>query len=588
MSETVIRSVAEFQEQLQGFESEGTDFLYRGQADVKWKVECSAARRLNRDPTKPIEDQLINLLLVGYLESRIERAKKRNFLPPGFNADSSDLELLAQLQHYGAATGLIDFTSNPLVALWFACNESYARDGAIFLLPRSATKKVDDSSDLKKKIQSFYEKDEIWSWKPPLRGNRIGAQNSVFVLGVPVISRALMRTFTVPAESKQDVLAHLETLCNINEEELFPDFPGYAVSNASNKTYEVSRSVSYWQEQVGLASDKNERAMAHFNYGVACSAIRDFQSAIEQYSEAIALNPGHVRAYTNRGVAKDALERFEDAIADFDEAIRIDPQNDKAYFGRGSAKAELGQYSEAIEDYDGAIRVNPRYATAYLGRGDVQAALGQPQKAIADYNRALCINPEYAEAYNGRGRIKIKLEQYQEAITDFDKAIGVNSKHAEIYYNRGNAKTRLERFKEAIADYDEAIGINPELANAYNSRGAAKAVLDRHAEAIADYDKALFINREHIEAFNNRGLAHKSLGRFSVAIEDFERAQALAKQQGRAELLQLIGRELESLNPKPFQVVPHSSGYVEGIDPNKLKEILCDLDDDQFLEKDAK
>lgn len=151
MSETVIRSVAEFQEQLQGFESEGTDFLYRGQADVNWKVECSAARRLNRDPTKSIEDQLINLLLVGYLESRIERAKKRNFLPPGFNADSSDLELLAQLQHYGAATGLIDFTSNPLVALWFACNESHARDGAIFLLPRSATKKVDDSSDLKKR-----------------------------------------------------------------------------------------------------------------------------------------------------------------------------------------------------------------------------------------------------------------------------------------------------------------------------------------------------------------------------------------------------------------------------------------------------
>ena len=39
-------------------------------------------------------------------------------------------------------------------------------------------------------------------------------------------------------------------------------------------------------------------------------------------------------------------------------------------------------------------------------------------------------------------------------------------------------------------------------------------------------------------------------------------------------------QELES-----DEVVPHSSGYVEGIDPEKLKEVLCDLDDDRFIEK---
>lgn len=33
----------------------------------------------------------------------------------------NDLQLLADLQHYGAPTRLIDFTSNPVTALWFAC-----------------------------------------------------------------------------------------------------------------------------------------------------------------------------------------------------------------------------------------------------------------------------------------------------------------------------------------------------------------------------------------------------------------------------------------------------------------------------------
>ncbi len=48
--------------------------------------------------------------------------------------------------------------------------------------------------------------------------------------------------------------------------------------------------------------------------------------------------------------------------------------------------------------------------------------------------------------------------------------------------------------------------------------------------------------------------------------------------------------ELKSrgLNVAPsFQVVPHRSGYVEGIDSEKLKEILCDMDDDRFTEKNA-
>ena len=587
MNENVVTSVAEFQVCLQELEADEAGLLYRGQADAAWPVSCSAARRLTQDPDNPIEDQLISSLLVGYLEFLIAKARMRGFLPHGFSETSPDLELLAQLQHQGAATGLIDFTRQPSVALWFACSGAHFRDGAVYVLARSTTEEINNSRDLEKKIQSFYEVDTLWSWEPSQRGNRVVAQSSIFVFGVPTVASDKVVRLVIQAESKKDILLQLATAYGISEEMLFPDFPGYAVANASSKSYDVSRSVSYWQEQVGLASDKNERAMAHFNSGVAISAIRDFQSAIDQYSEAITLNPEHVRAYTNRGIAKDALGHFEDSIMDFSEALRIDPQNEKAYFGRGSAKAELGQYSEAIVEYEGALRINPKYAAAYLGRGDVEAALGQLQAAIADYDRALGINPEYAEAYNGRGRIKFNLKLYEEAIEDFDEAISINSKHAEIYYNRGNAKIRLERFKEAIADYDRVIAINPEFANAYNSRGAAKAVLGRYTEAIADYDKALYINREHIEAYNNRGKAKKSLQQFEAAEEDFKRAQTLAQQQGRAELLQFIGRELDNLYPKPFKVVPHHSGYVEGVDPKKLKEVLCELDDDRFTGKNA-
>lgn len=79
MSTTIISSVDEFQKQLKLLATDEAEFIYRGQADIAWKVNCSAARRLNLDPTKPIENQLISPLLVGYLEySSFARARSQS------------------------------------------------------------------------------------------------------------------------------------------------------------------------------------------------------------------------------------------------------------------------------------------------------------------------------------------------------------------------------------------------------------------------------------------------------------------------------------------------------------------------------
>ena len=48
-------------------------------------------------------------------------------------ATLSDLQRLSVLQHQGAATGLLDFTEYPLVALWFACAERSDKDGKVFV-----------------------------------------------------------------------------------------------------------------------------------------------------------------------------------------------------------------------------------------------------------------------------------------------------------------------------------------------------------------------------------------------------------------------------------------------------------------------
>ena len=120
-----------------GEESSGC--VFRGQADSDWMLHSGATRRLikffNEDERFTEQSYFSQMHLVYHRSVLLEPARTL-----GFGSDSgrrmSDLQLLAKLHHSGAATGLIDFTWDPLAALWFACEESSC-DGRVFILDLS-------------------------------------------------------------------------------------------------------------------------------------------------------------------------------------------------------------------------------------------------------------------------------------------------------------------------------------------------------------------------------------------------------------------------------------------------------------------
>ena len=473
-----ITNVAQFHARLEELDSEGRPFLYRGQPESHWPVSCSAVRRLTGHATKPIENQLIGDVLIGYLEYLIDKARRRGFFPADLDESATDLELIALLQHQGAATGLIDFTRQPLAALWFACNEPCDKDGAVYVLPSTEVTEIKDRKGSEKEIVWFYGQNKLWSWEPPVLGNRVVAQSSVFVFGASTIPLIKMERLTISAASKNTILNDLEAIYGINEEELFPDFSGYSVANSSKRIFDAYRSIDYWKEQIDSTSGE-KKARAYFSCGVAYRAIQECAKAIEYYDEAIHINPQYAEAFNNRGNAKHELGRNEEAIADYDEAISTNPQFAIAYNNRAAAKGALCRYGDAIEDWNKAIGIDPLYAAAYSNRGMVKYNLDRYQEAIADFDEAIRIDPQFAAAYHSRGVTKNELSRHVEAITDYDEAIRLNAKDAEAYTDRGDAKAALGRYEEAIADYNEAIRINPQYDSAHSGKEEAKNKLRR-------------------------------------------------------------------------------------------------------------
>ncbi|MBI2713814.1 MAG: tetratricopeptide repeat protein [Rhizobiales bacterium] len=66
--------------------------------------------------------------------------------------------------------------------------------------------------------------------------------------------------------------------------------------------------------------------------------------------------------YTSRGNEYAYKGQHDPAIQDFDQAIRLNPQNVSAFIGRGRAYGGKGQHDRAIQDFDQAIRLDAQFA----------------------------------------------------------------------------------------------------------------------------------------------------------------------------------------------------------------------------------
>ena len=141
---------------------------YRGLADADWPVEASLCRRIEGDK-KSDKDAPLSIYH-NYIRSLLDRAKLRGFQRSN-NQELSDLELLAQLQHNGAATFFIDFTYDPLIALWFACQDKKDKDGKVIIMPTSGSQFLSiKSQDLQKDVLDFFKQDKWYKWEPTQLG----------------------------------------------------------------------------------------------------------------------------------------------------------------------------------------------------------------------------------------------------------------------------------------------------------------------------------------------------------------------------------------------------------------------------------
>jgi hypothetical protein len=195
--------------------------LFRGQSNNN-PLLPSIARSFPQFDTTEIE--------IKMLEDLKRRSQLLINKPP-----RTDWEWLVFAQHFGLKTRLLDWTSNPLIALWFACSSEYAMKASSFVYALS----VDD--DMLVNIaenESPFQNDRTKILRPTHNNERIIAQSGWFTahrfsktyksfvaLEIHRKLKTQIVEFEITANLKEYFLRQL-SIFGVNSRTVYPDVIG--------------------------------------------------------------------------------------------------------------------------------------------------------------------------------------------------------------------------------------------------------------------------------------------------------------------------------------------------------------------------
>ena len=135
--------------------------------------------------------------------------------------------------------------------------------------------------------------------------------------------------------------------------------------------------------------------------------------------------------YYVRAVAKALDKDYQGAVEDYTQAIELNPHFVEAYIKRGATLYKMGDARGALKDCSQALRLNPNSSGAHYYQGRARYKLGYTQAAIEAYTQAIAKEPDFAQAYYHRGLANNDLKELANAAEDLKKA-------AELFHEQGD------------------------------------------------------------------------------------------------------------------------------------------------------
>jgi protein O-mannosyl-transferase len=160
----------------------------------------------------------------------------------------------------------------------------------------------------------------------------------------------------------------------------------------------TEKQLHYWQTDETLFAHAvavtKDNEIAHLNLGVVYEKQGRADEAMNEYRQALKINPRRAHAHNNIADLLAASGHLNEALAEYQIALQLNPAALPAHLNLGSLLVELGRFDEAKEQFDLAAKLDPTDARPHYQMGKALLKQGQDALAIDEFNKALQLDAD--------------------------------------------------------------------------------------------------------------------------------------------------------------------------------------------------
>ncbi|HEY8748007.1 MAG TPA: tetratricopeptide repeat protein [Tepidisphaeraceae bacterium] len=205
--------------------------------------------------------------------------------------------------------------------------------------------------------------------------------------------------------------------------------------------------------------------------GGAQVSAGNVKGGIENFRQAIVLQPGFVEPYIELANTLMTERRFAEAVEPYRRAIELSPNSPEAFNNLGVALQEAARLDEAVDACLQAIALCPNYPEAWYNLGRMRQDQGLDEPTEKAFRETIALRPQFAEAHNNLAMTLGAQGRFDEAIASYRHAIEIRADYKDPWINLGVALKDSGRLGEAISHYRQVLAKWPELPEAWWNMG---------------------------------------------------------------------------------------------------------------------